>query len=191
AMRHEMGLTAIDALAGLGEIDYREIGLEGLGRPDGFIDRQVGRWLRELASYDELDGYPGPDLPGLPAIADWLASRKPASGHPGIRQGDSPVGTLLYAGTGPDVAAVLDWEMCPIGDPLLALGRVIAAWPPPDEPMAAAGPIYAVAGLPTARELAERYARRSARPLAGLNWYVVLHCFKSGILLEGSLARRV
>ena len=108
AMRHEMGLTAIDALAVLGEIDYREVGLEGLGRPDGFIDRQVGRWLRELASYDALDGYPGPDLPGLDAIAGWLA---------------------------------------------------------------------------------ERYARRSARPLDALNWYVVLACFKLGIVLEGTFAR--
>ena len=144
AMRHEMGLTAIDALALLGEVDYREVGLEGLGRPDGFIDRQVGRWLRELASYDDLDGYPGPDLPGLPAIADWLASHKPASWRPGIMSG---------------------------------------------EPMAAGGPIYAAAGLPTPRELAERYARRSVRPLDALNWYVVLACFKLGIVLEGTFAR--
>jgi aminoglycoside phosphotransferase (APT) family kinase protein len=87
------------------------------------------------------------------------------------------------------VAAVLDWEMCTIGDPLLDLGRVIAAWPTAGEPMAAAGPIYAAAGLPTARELAERYARRSARPLDALNWYVVLACFKLGIVLEGTFAR--
>ena len=189
AMRHEMGLTAIDALALLGEVDYREVGLEGLGRPDGFIDRQVGRWLRELASYDDLDGYPGPDLPGLHAIADWLASYKPASWRPGIMHGDYHLGNLLYAWDGPAVAAVLDWEMCTIGDPLLDLGRVIAAWPTADEPMAAAGPIYAATGLPTARELAERYARGSARPLDALNWYVVLACFKLGIVLEGTYAR--
>ncbi|WP_254650843.1 phosphotransferase family protein, partial [Streptomyces sp. GbtcB7] len=118
-LRHRMGLAAADALAALGSVDHRSVGLAGLGRPEGFLQRQVPRWLAELESYDRLPGYPGPDLPGLQQVADWLERNRPADWIPGIMHGDYHLANVLYAYEQPRIAAIVDWGMCTIGDPLL------------------------------------------------------------------------
>ncbi len=98
------------------------------------------------------------------------------------------LGNLLFSCEGPEVAAIVDWEMCTIGDPLLDLGWLVATWP--DEKTAmSAGPIGELGGLPGTGELVEVYAARSDRDLSGLTWYAVLACFKLGIVLEGTYAR--
>jgi aminoglycoside phosphotransferase (APT) family kinase protein len=188
AIRHRMGLDAAAALAELGAVDHTAVGLGDLGRPEGFLERQVGRWLSELDSYRALDGYPGPDIPGLTDVASWLEAGRPRDWRPGIMHGDYHLANLLYSPDGPEVAAIVDWEMCTIGDPLLDLGWLIATWPGEDTAKLS-GAIGAAGGLPATDELTDVYAARSDRDLSALTWYAVLACFKLGIVLEGTHAR--
>ncbi|MEV0596285.1 phosphotransferase family protein [Nonomuraea cavernae] len=178
AIRHRMGLEAAAALAELGRIDPGV--LPGFGRPDGFLDRQVPRWLGELDSYNRLDGYPGPDIPHLTETAGWLERHRPATFTPGVMHGDYHFANLMFAHDSPRVAAIVDWEMSTIGDPLLDLGWLVAMWPANDGH---------VPGLPSPREIVDCYGALSDRDVSALDWYAVLACFKLGIVLEGTHAR--
>jgi aminoglycoside phosphotransferase (APT) family kinase protein len=188
AVRHQMGLDAAAALAELGAVDHVAAGLGDIGHPEGFLERQVGRWLSELESYNALDGYPGARIPGLTEVAGWLEDHRPREWRPGIMHGDYHLANLLYRFDGPRVAAIVDWEVCTIGDPLLDLGWLIATWPG-GETEKLAGAIGTAGGLPATGELAEVYAARTDRDLSALTWYAVLACFKLGIVLEGTHAR--
>ncbi|WP_183093830.1 phosphotransferase family protein [Nocardioides stalactiti] len=189
AVRHAMGLGLVDALAELASIDHETVGLGDFGKPDGFLERQVPRWLAELASYDALGDYPGPDIGPVEEVATWLDAHRPTSFRPGILHGDFHAANVMFSRTGPEVAAVVDWEMCTIGDPLLDLGWLVATWNLPGAPDEFAGALTRAGGLATDSELVERYAARSDRDLSAIDWYVVLACFKLGIILEGSHAR--
>lgn len=131
-VRHAMGLAAVDALARLGAVDHRAIGLADFGKPDGFLQRQVPRWLKELDSYSRFDNYPGLDIAGVDDVARWLETHRPETYVPGIMHGDYHLANLMFRPDGPDVAAIVDWEMCTIGDPLLDLGWLLASWPGDD-----------------------------------------------------------
>jgi len=187
AMRHAMGLSLVDGIAALGRVDFRAVGLEGFGRPDGWLERQVERWRAQLESYSELEGYPGPEIPGLDRVATWLEANRPSAWEPGILHGDYHLANVLISRTGPELAAIVDWELCTIGDPLLDLGWLLATWPDPSAPDLVA--IGSVDGLPTPDELIARYRARSSRSLDGIEWYAVLACYKLGIILEGTHAR--
>ncbi|MCW2888800.1 MAG: hypothetical protein QOE54_5854 [Streptosporangiaceae bacterium] len=190
AIRHRMGLEAARALAALGAVDHVAVGLADLGRPEGFLDRQVGRWMSELESYGALEGYPGPEIPQLDKVSGWLADHLPASWRPGIMHGDYHLANLMFAFDGPRVTAILDWEMCTIGDPLVDLGWLLATWPDRDDESAAiAGPLGLAGGLPSPAEIVAAYGERSDRDLSAIGWYAVLACFKLGIVLEGTHAR--
>lgn len=194
SVRHEMGLNAARALSALGAVDHEAVGLSDFGKPEGFLERQVSRWLSELDSYSMLDGYPGPDIPGVDDVARWLEERRPTRWRPGILHGDYHLANLMYSFDGPAVAAIVDWEMCTIGDPLLDLGWLLATWPDRDDQSAAlAGPLGEAGGLPATDELVETYAERAdavaGRDPSSITWYAVLACFKLGIVLEGTNAR--
>ena len=131
-VRHGMGLSMADALAKLGAVDHVAVGLADFGKPEGFLERQVPRWLSELDSYSEYDGYPGPQIPGIEEVASWLERHRPTSWTPGIMHGDYHAANVMFSRTGPDVVAIVDWEMCTIGDPLLDLGWLLATWRQPD-----------------------------------------------------------
>ncbi len=144
ALRHALSLEVVDAAARLAAVDHARLGLADLGRPDGFLERQVPRWLRELDGYAGIPGYPGPQLPGLERIAGWLDDNRPRSEQPGLMHGDFHFGNVMIAWHGPEVVAVVDWEMATIGDPLLDLGWLLATWPRgaedrEDGPIATAG----------------------------------------------------
>ena len=193
SLRHQMGLEAVSAIAALGRVDYQAVGLGDYGKPEGFLERQVPRWLAELKTYDALPGYPGPQIPGLHDVARWLDANRPAKWFPGIIHGDYHFGNIMFAHDSGRVAAVVDWEMSTIGDPLLDLGWILAMWPgtldtPQTEPPL--GPSLGKAGgLPSRDEVIGRYAAGSTRDTGRVTWYEVLACFKQGIVLEGSHAR--
>lgn len=189
-VRHQMGLNAAAAIATLGAVDHAAVGLGDVGHPEGFLERQVGRWLSELETYGELPGYPGPEIPGVDRVAGWLERNRPTEWRPGLAHGDFHMANIMFRDDGPEVAAIIDWEMVTVGDPLLDLGWMLATWPDPDggtighdSPLAAAG------GLPDRAELVRTYAAGSDRDLSAVTWYEVLACFKLGIVLEGSNAR--
>src|SRR3546814_7100225 len=86
-MRRAMGFSMVDAIAALALVDHEAVGLGDFGKPEGWLERQVGRWRSQLDSYAELDGYPGPDIPGLDEVSAWLEANRPAGWHPGIIHG--------------------------------------------------------------------------------------------------------
>ncbi|MDT5353893.1 MAG: hypothetical protein QOJ56_2425 [Mycobacterium sp.] len=185
-VRFQMGLSIADALAKLGAVDYVAVGLGDFGKPTGFLERQVPRWLSELESYQEFENYPGPDIPGVHDVARWLEKGQPPVWTPGIMHGDYHAANVMFSRTGPEVVAIVDWEMCTIGDPLLDLGWLLATW---GQSAAFGGTLFEKGGLADTDDLVERYARNTTRDLSHITWYTVLACFKLGIVLEGTLAR--
>lgn len=188
-LRRALGFSLVDALLSLGRVDHRAAGLADFGKPEGFLDRQVDRWLSELAAHQTLPGYPVIELPHVPEVADWLRGRVPTAWTPGLIHGDFHACNVMFQRDAPAVAAIVDWEMATIGDPLLDLGWLIATWDLDGAPDEFAGTLTRAGGLPTADELVNYYAEGSDRSLEYLDWYVVLACFKLGIILEGSHAR--
>ena len=186
--QRRMGFALVDAIAELGMIDYKSVGLEDFGRPDGFIDRQVPRWRSQLESYTEHDNWPGPSsLPGVEELTSWLERNKPTSFRAGIFHGDFHFGNVMYKHDSPELAAIVDWELSSIGDPLIDLGWLMAGWPPKrGETFDAVSPWI---GFPGLDELISRYGQRSGRNLDDVMWYGVLACFKLGTILEGTFAR--
>jgi aminoglycoside phosphotransferase (APT) family kinase protein len=188
-VRHAMGLHLAAAAATLGNLDHVALGLADFGRPDNFLERQVSRWNAQLSSYADLPGWTGPDqLPGVDTIAHWLDSHRPTSFQPGIMHGDYHIANVMYEFAGPQLAAVVDWELATIGDPLLDLGWLLATWPDREDDDST--PVVTPwQGFPSASELVAHYGRYSRRDLSRVHWYEVLACFKLGILLEGTHAR--
>ncbi len=188
-VQHRMGLAFIEGTAALGELEYRSLGLADFGRPENFLKRQASRWKSQLDSYREFAGWPGAvGLPAVDRIATWLDAHCPPQFRPGIIHGDYHLANVMFRCDGPELAAIVDWELSTIGDPLVDLGWVLATWP---DPGAREGPsgIAPWRGFPTAEELVAHYGRCSSRDLSAIKWYGVLACFKLGIILEGTYAR--
>lgn len=189
AIRHRMGLSVVDALLTLDALDPKQIGLGALGHPDGFLERQVRRWLGQLDSYRRM-GYSGTEIPGVNTIADWLERHRPPAASPGLMHGDFHLGNLMFAPHSSEVVAIVDWEMCTVGDPLLDLGWLLAVWAEAGEKTDLMGSRLAEAGgIATPDELIAHYATSSTRSLEHLDWYRVLACFNFGIVLEGTYVR--
>lgn len=190
AIRRRMGLAVADGAAALAAVDHVAVGLSEFGKLDGFLERQVGRWRAQLDGYHEYAGWPGhAGIPGVQEVGDWLDKRRPEQFSPGIMHGDYHLGNVMFRNDGPGLAAIVDWELATIGDPLLDLGWLLATWPNAQGET----PVPLVAhpwnGFPTAQELVERYARSSPLDLSNVHWYAVLACYKLGILQEGTYAR--
>ena len=188
-VRHGMGLSMADAVARLGAIDHVAVGLADFGKPDGFLERQVPRWLSELESYAKFDNYAGPDIGDIDAVATWLQEKQPHTFKPGIMHGDYHAANVMFSRTGPDLVAIVDWEMCTIGDPLLDLGWMLATWYRPGHEPVLPNELMAAGGLASPDELIQRYAANTTRDLSDIDWYAVMACFKLGIILEGTNAR--
>ncbi len=186
-IQHDMGLSMADAIGALARVDLAARGLSDLGKPDGWGERQVPRWRKQLDSYGELPGYPGPSIPRLDDVAAWLDANRPDDIQMGLIHGDFHFANVLIAPTEGRVAAIVDWELTTIGDPLLDLGHLLSSWPRPGQPsfISAGG----ATGLPSADEVIARYDAQVDRDLSNLTWYRVLACYRLGIILEGSHAR--
>lgn len=189
-VRRRMGLAAVEAIAELGALDYRAIGLEGFGRPENYLQRQVARWRAQLESYAQFPGWPGPGgVPGVERVAAWLERHRPPAFEPGILHGDYHLSNVMYRFDGPELAAVVDWELATIGDPLLDLGWLLATWPESDAPRDFGVNVQPWTGFPTGPDLVEHYRPRTHRDLSAIDWYAVLACYKLGLILEGTHAR--
>jgi aminoglycoside phosphotransferase (APT) family kinase protein len=183
-----MGLALVDGIAAVGAVDVAAVGLSSLGRPDGWLDRQPGRWLSQLQSYEAVPGWSLSSQIPVGRLAAWLQARVPGRWLPGLIHGDYHFGNVLFDRRGPDLAAIVDWELATIGDPLLDLGHLLATWADEADDQTPATVLY-LPGLPGRSVLVERYAAASARDLSRLDWYIALACFRLGVLLEGTHAR--
>jgi aminoglycoside phosphotransferase (APT) family kinase protein len=186
--RRSLGLAVADGAAAIGAVDHIAVGLTDFGRPDGFLERQVARWRHQLESYLAFPGYGGGDIPNLERVGVWLEDNRPKTWQPGLIHGDYHLANVLAAYDHPGLAAIVDWELSTIGDPLLDLGWLLATWSQPDE-QAAIVSVQPWAGFPTSSELVSRYAEHTDRDLSAITWYAVLACYKLGIILEGTHAR--
>lgn len=183
--QRSMGLSMADAIAALGRVDVHAVGLGDFGRPDGWLERQVDRWRSHLASYDAIEGYRGADIPGVDAVASWLTERQPATWEPGLIHGDFHFANVVIHPTEGRLAAIVDWELATVGDPLLDLGHLLATWPTHGSVAAGLGAL----ALPSVDDVVERYAAGSTRDVSLVGWYQVLACYRLGIILEGTNAR--
>jgi aminoglycoside phosphotransferase (APT) family kinase protein len=188
--RHAMGIALVDGIAALGALEYRALGLDGFGKPEAFLARQVSRWRAQLASYDALAGWPGAEqIPGVARVAAWLEANRPEAFEPGLMHGDYHLANVLFRHDGPALAAIVDWELATIGDPLVDLGWLLATWPEGEPADTDTVLVRPWTGFPSAAELVARYRARSPRDVSAIGWYAVLACFKLGIILEGTHAR--
>jgi len=190
AIRRRMGFALVEGISALGKVDYLAVGLEGFGKPEGYLDRQVGRWQSQLESYAEFEGWSGPDeIVGVDQVAKWLTDHTPKSFKPGIIHGDYHLSNVMYEPRSPELAAIVDWELSTIGDPLLDLGWLMATWPSEEGGGPGSVGVTPWDGFPKIEELIAHYADRTDRDMDAIAWYGVLACYKLGIILEGSHAR--
>jgi aminoglycoside phosphotransferase (APT) family kinase protein len=187
--RREIGEALIDTLADLHAVDWRAAGLGDFGRPEGFNNRHLRRMGRLVA---DADGNPPPHF----AIIDsWLGQHVPEESGDAIVHNDFRIGNVVLHPDPPGrVAAVLDWELSTIGDPLFDVGYFLSSVPEHGRaltPTEGLGTAMLEDGYPDRRELAERYARRSGRDLATLDWYTTLALWKLAVLYEYGRRRAV
>ncbi len=177
----------VDVLADLHAVDPAAVGLTGFGRPDGYLARQLRRWLGEWEALREAD------LPVVDALAAELARGLPAGAPSGpVVHGDYRLDNVLLDPADPGrVAAVLDWEMSTLGDPLADVGLLLVYWQqgrPADAP-AVTRSVTGLPGFPTRDEVVQRYAARTGRDVSALPWYVGLGFFKLAVVVVGIVAR--
>ena len=181
-----IGDELIDALVEIHAVDWRACGLEGFGKPSGYLERQLRRFTglwehnqtREIAELDE--------------VTAWLHEHRPESGPATIVHGDYRLGNVMF--TGRDLSAVFDWELATIGDPLADVGYLVATWAQADDPPSVVATLTTVTrepGFPTRDELIARYEERCGRSMGDLRWYTTLALWKSAVFLEGSYMRRL
>ncbi len=184
--RKALGERLVDVLADLHGLDVRATGLADLGRPEGYLERQVRRWGRQL------DASRSRDVAGIDVLREGLAAAVPASGAATVLHGDYRLDNVMVDRADPRrITAVLDWEMATLGDPLADLGLLVVYR---TRPAAAGDPVsdaMTAPGFPSAGELAARYAERTGADVSALGWYVAFGAFKLAVILEGIHVRFV
>jgi aminoglycoside phosphotransferase (APT) family kinase protein len=183
--RGPLAYGLVEGAARLSRVDWKARGLANFGRPDNFHDRQVDRWLAFLGAYRFRD------LPGLDEASQWLRGNRPRHWEPGIMHGDYQFANVMFSHDVPArLAAIIDWEMATIGDPLLDLAWALIAWGPEADDMAAAR-YLSLDGMPSRDDLLQHYETISGRSTEDIDYYIVLARWKLGIVLEMSYARFV
>ena len=185
--RAQIADELVRALVELHAVDWRACGLEGFGKPSGYLDRQLRRFggLWEINKTREL--------PLVQEVADWLAANKPESPDATIVHGDYRLGNTMFANEAPArLIAIFDWEMATIGDPLADVGYMTATWSERGEPpgtMFNLGTITQAEGFPLRDELVARYEELSGRSMSDLRWYQALAVWKAAVFMEGNYKR--
>jgi aminoglycoside phosphotransferase (APT) family kinase protein len=188
AQRRRVGEELVDALVEVHAVDWRACGLEGYGKPSGYLERQLrrfgGLWehnkTREIAALDR--------------VTRRLGEQVPESGPATIVHGDYRLGNVMFAPEAPArLEAIFDWELATIGDPLADVGYLTATWAQAGDAetgtIFALGAVTAAPGFPTREELIARYEERSGRSMRDVRWYQALALWKAAIFLEGSYRR--
>ncbi|MFI9052802.1 phosphotransferase family protein [Streptomyces sp. NPDC053427] len=171
-------LSLVDTLVDLHAVDPEAVGLGDFGRPEGFLERQLRRWGKQLSASKNRE------LPGIDALHEALGRALPASPAPAVVHGDYRLDNVLVGADGA-INAVLDWEMSTLGDPLTDLGLLVMYSQDLGLPESPVSTTSGAAGHPSPAELIERYAARSGRDTSALAWYTAFAWFKLAVILEG------
>jgi aminoglycoside phosphotransferase (APT) family kinase protein len=178
----------IDLLVALQEVDWRAASLESFGRPDGYLPRQLKRWVDQL---ERTLPHTRP-LPVMNKVRDWLQARIPESPPATIVHGDYKLDNVMWNPSDPPKPiAVFDWEMSTIGDPLADLGWLLSYWPDPGDDPSNRGmaTMLPEPGFLTRREMLDRYEAKTARKMTNFPFYQAFAIFKLAIIMEGSYGR--
>jgi aminoglycoside phosphotransferase (APT) family kinase protein len=183
--RAGLAYQLVEGIALLSKVDWRAKGLDDLGRPDGFHERQVDRWTAFL------DRIKGRELPGFDVAAAWLRAHRPIDYIPGLMHGDYQFANVMYRDGAPArLAAIVDWEMGTVGDPKLDLGWMVQSWPAnTDAPEQSEMSYVDMRGMPSRDDVVEHYAKVSGRQVDDLDYYLVLAKWKLAIVLEQGFQR--
>jgi len=174
-----------EGIALLSKIDWQAKGLQDLGRPDGFHERQVDRWTAFL------ERIKGRELPGFDDAAAWLRAHRPIDFIPGLMHGDYQFANVMYRHGAPArLAAIVDWEMGTVGDPKLDLAWMVQGWPDDTrDPAASASSYVDMYAMPSRDDVLAHYAKVSGRQVDDIDYYVVLAKWKLGVVLEQGFQR--
>jgi aminoglycoside phosphotransferase (APT) family kinase protein len=188
AQRVTIADELVDALVELHAVDWTSVGLEGFGKPTGYLERQLRRF-NGLWEHNRTR-----DLPEVEEVGAWLAANLPASPPATIVHGDFRLGNTIFAPRAPArLEAILDWEMATIGDPLADVGYMMIHWTQPDDEIGRFNlqSVTIRPGFPTREQLIARYEERSGRSMQALDWYVTLALWKAVVFMEGNYRRAV
>jgi aminoglycoside phosphotransferase (APT) family kinase protein len=188
AGRRGVSEELVDALADLHAVDWRACGLEGYGKPTGYLERQLRRFTG-LWEFNKTR-----ELPVVEEVGQWLASNLPDSPESTIVHGDYRLGNVMVADDAPArLVAIFDWELSTIGDPLADVGYLTVTWVEPDDPQdtmfANLSAVTRAGGFLTREEIIARYEERSGRSMSALNWYQALALWKAAVFMEGNYKR--
>ena len=172
--------VVVDALAQFHAVDPAEAGLDDLGYPEGFVDRQLRGWI---GRWTKAQHEPNPLVDELAA---WLEDTRPPSPPPTLLHNDWRLDNMAVDPDDPGrCVAVYDWDMCTRGDPFADVGTLLACWFDPGEASILLEPMpTGVPGFMTRAEAISRYGRKSGRDVSGMDWYVVFGTFKMGVILQ-------
>ena len=181
--RRAIGDRVADTLVDIHAVDVEAAGLGDLGKREDYVARQLHRWQKQW------QGSKTRELPVVDEVHDRLVARIPEQGPATIVHGDYRLDNMILTDSG-EVAAVVDWELCTLGDPLADVGMLYVYWAQPgDQLTALMQPPTLAGGFQTREELTQRYAERSGRDLGALDFYVALASWKLAIILEGVYSR--
>jgi aminoglycoside phosphotransferase (APT) family kinase protein len=187
AERRRIGMELVDALVELHAVDWRDAGLEGFGKPTGYLERQLRRFLG-LWEHNRTR-----EIGEVERVAAWLRDHLPESGPATIVHGDFRLGNVMYARQATArLTTILDWEMSTIGDPLADVGYLCMMWSEPSDPPGGLSDLHTVTraeGFPTRAELVARYEEGSGRTVGDARWYTVLALWKAVVFMEGNVKR--
>ncbi|MEA2198351.1 MAG: hypothetical protein QOJ25_2402 [Solirubrobacteraceae bacterium] len=187
AERARVAEELIDALVEVHRVDWMAAGLEGFGKPTGYLERQLRRFTG-LWEHNRTR-----ELPAVEQVAAWLAANLPDSPPATIVHGDYRLGNTIFAAEAPaHLAAILDWEMATIGDPFADLGYLLMFWAQADDPPVGRFDLQSVTrlpGFPTRAEVIARYEECSGRSMTSMTWYMTLALWKSVVFMEGNYKR--
>jgi aminoglycoside phosphotransferase (APT) family kinase protein len=182
--RRAIGMRVADTLARVHAVDPDAVGLGDLGRREDYVARQLRRW------YGQWEKSKTREMAAIDRVHERLSARIPAQVGASIVHGDYRLDNMILADSG-EVAAVVDWELCTLGDPLADVGTLMAYWPERDDPISLGQPANLAPGFPTRTELAARYAESSGRDLSEIDFFTALGYWKLAIILEGVMGRYV
>lgn len=184
ALMRRLGENLIDTLAELHTLDVEKTGLLALGKPEGYVQRQVEGWIGryEKARTD--------DIPAMTELAVWLRGNLPAEQPPAFLHNDFKFDNVVLSPDLTRIEAILDWEMATVGDPLMDLGASLAYWCEAADPdFLKAFNLTYLPGCPTRREVADRYAVRTGRDLTHLPFYYAFGLYKNAVIIQQIYAR--
>jgi aminoglycoside phosphotransferase (APT) family kinase protein len=186
AQRRRVAEELVDALVEVHAVDWTQVGLDGFGKPTGYLERQLRRFSG-LWEHNRTR-----ELPEIEELSRWLADNTPDSPPATIVHGDYRLGNTMFATDAPArLIAIFDWEMATIGDPLADLGYMVMHWTEPGDEVGRFNlhSVTTLPGFPTRQELIARYEEQAGRSMRDLNWYVTLALWKAVVFMEGNYKR--